>query len=773
MTIDRTTLTRLATGYVAMGVVAAPVLVSVGDGARAVIAAAMMLALVPAGLIAARIHGFPRLFTLGLIAVGLLYLAEGVAAELVTTDSILSVADTVDLIATGVVIALATFLVHRQRGGLRRGDVLDASIIGVGAWLVAWIVFVQPFTEQSGQSILGLTLNALYLPSTIVLIVLAAVMVFGNTQARTSTMLAAVGLMFNVVGDLVYALDDVRSLGDWSYPTADALYVLSVAFCGAAFVHPTAPTLIGEAPTPREVALPGRLAALSTALIAPVLLSTHYESLTAVDRYVRSASALVLLGLVGFRLYSATKAQIDLQSELSTAARTDELTNLPNKVALFEHADAVINDRWRTETTPAMYLFDLDAFKNINDSLSHRVGDEVLCVLARRLSAAAAAIGATATRVSADEFVVFDPSPTSTTDAFENASAIHLAFQQELSTTAGSLHVKASCGVAVATVGTPTPALELFRRADIAMYRAKSEGRNRLVLYEPAMQGVVSQRMSIENALHGALERNELEMFHQPIIDIATGRVGGLEALIRWRRSDGTLLGPDEFIPVAEETGMIDEIGAWAIFSAVSQLRRWIDEGVVPAETTISVNVSPHQLTDPRFAGVVRDAIGRAGLPPHLLWLEVTESMMINNPELARAVLDEVRTSGVRIALDDFGTGYSSLSLLRRFPIQRIKIDRGFVNSLVESVNDRTLVRTIIGLGESMGIDVVAEGVESVLQLRMLHELGCAKAQGYLIAHPAPAENMRSTINALDDLARWPDFAQLIGDSPFEGDTRH
>jgi EAL domain-containing protein (putative c-di-GMP-specific phosphodiesterase class I) len=271
--------------------------------------------------------------------------------------------------------------------------------------------------------------------------------------------------------------------------------------------------------------------------------------------------------------------------------------------------------------------------------------------------------------------------------------------------------------------------------------------------------------MDIENALHGAIERGELHLFHQPIIEIASGRVAGVEALLRWRRPDGSVVLPGEFIPIAEETGIIDDIGAWVIGEAMRQLRIWIEDGTLPDETTVSVNVSPRQLADPRFPAVVHEAVEASGLPPHLLWLEVTESMMVESPKIAQGALENVRATGVRIALDDFGTGYSSLSLLQTFPIQRIKIDRAFVGTIVDNLNDRMLVRTIIGLGNSMGIDIVAEGVESMAQLRLLRELGCAKAQGYLIAHPAPAEAVRSTISALDSLAEWPDFSELMGDS--------
>jgi EAL domain-containing protein (putative c-di-GMP-specific phosphodiesterase class I) len=288
------------------------------------------------------------------------------------------------------------------------------------------------------------------------------------------------------------------------------------------------------------------------------------------------------------------------------------------------------------------------------------------------------------------------------------------------------------------------------------MYRAKGAGRNRLAVYDESMHERVAHRLSVETALYRALDRRELRLFHQPILDLESADVVGFEALMRWQQADGTIVSPGEFIPIAEDTGTIVPIGTWALLEALTQLRSWIDEGVCSKSATMSVNVSPRQLSDPNFPSIVNEALTRSGIPPQLLWLEVTESVMIAEPELALATLRRVCSLGVRVALDDFGTGYSSLSLLQKFPLQRIKIDRAFVHGVADNPNDRSLVRTIIGMGRSLGLDMVAEGVESIHQLQVLSDLGCTKAQGYLISHPVPADAMRGTVAALERLGGFP-----------------
>ncbi len=374
--------------------------------------------------------------------------------------------------------------------------------------------------------------------------------------------------------------------------------------------------------------------------------------------------------------------------------------------------------------------------------------------------------GATVARLSGDEYVVLDPAAKSQGASMALAERLLAVFREPLALSQGDVFATASIGVAAISATSATSAEDLVRHADTAMYRAKDAGRNCMAVYDESMHERVAHRLAVETALYRALDRRELRLFHQPILDLQSGDVEGFEALMRWQQADGTIVSPAEFIPIAEDTGTIVPIGSWALLEALTQLRRWIDDGVCSPTATMSVNVSPRQLSDTNFPAIVSEALTRSGVSPQLLWLEVTESVMITEPELALATLRRLRSLGVRVALDDFGTGYSSLSLLQKFPLQRIKIDRAFVHGVADNPNDRSLVRTIVAMGRSLGLDMVAEGVESVHQLQVLSDLGCMKAQGFLISHPVPADAMRSTVAALERLGQFPGLRSNVTPAP-------
>jgi len=763
---DKTPLTTLAWCYLALGGIMVALAVLVSSGVRETMVALMVIGVLPSAWIGLKVHGLPRAFIGGLSIVGGLYVMYSVVDMSMTGSAGEVVAGSIDLIATFVITVLLTITVHRRRGRLDIGDLLDGLIIAIAVWLIAWIGLVRPAIGADDENIAVVLLDASYLPLAVPLVLLTMMFLFSGRLDRAANWLLASALILNVSGDLIYALEETRGLGTWAFVVADTIYIAAFAATGATFIHPTARELLADGYARTKISLPGRAVGLAAALVIPVVVLALLPATSTADVVVRSVSSMLLLGLVALRLYQSTTASIKNQQRLLDAARIDDLTGLPNKSALLEIATDSIDHSWRTNRCPSLYLFDLDRFKNINDSLGHSSGDDVIVVLAERLRLAAASLGASVGRPAGDEFLVFDPTPTSEHQALNHAEVLHSVFKEPLTTGDGVVFVTASVGVASMPQGRPVSGEEIFRWADIAMYRAKDSGRNCLALYNSSMQDHVSQRMRVETELHGALEKGQFKLFHQPIVELETGRVSGFEALIRWQKPDGTMVSPAQFIPIAEDTGLISEIGAWALIEGLTQLDSWTEDGVIPPATTMSVNVSPRQLADPHFPDVVEEALRRTGVDAHRLWLEVTESVMVENPEVARTSLRRIRAMGPRIALDDFGTGYSSLSLLQQFPIQRIKIDRAFVKGLDDSPNDRSLVRTVINLGESLGLDIVAEGVETIDQLRQLREFSCDKAQGFLISHPVPPEAIRSTVAALESLSQWPEFSSVVGGDP-------
>ena len=684
--------------------------------------------------------------------VGGLYAMQHVAAgDGRTFESPLAIA--CSLAAVGCLVGFLAGRVRANAAGYGQGLWADAIIIALGAWIVSWAIFVRPGRDLGGDN-LGAVLHGLYQPAAAVVLFLVAVKALSRRHRPRSLWLGAAGLVLSMAGDITNSLIDVGRLTNSAERVAQPLYV-AAAFCiGAAFVHPSVIQLsrpqVGPAPTSLA-----RLAVTFASLVGPAVVLAAISPVDMTDSIVRSVSAAVTVFAITSRVVVAVRANARAQAELLHGVQTDPLTGLPNRTVLLQNINDLLRDSWHPDEHPTLFFVDLDRFKNINDSLGHAAGDEVLVTVARRLVNAVPE-GATVARFSGDEYVVLDTTAKSTGGAMAVAERLLAVFREPLALSQGDVFVTASIGVAAISATSSTSPEDLVRHADTAMYRAKDAGRNCVAVYDESMHERVAHRLAVETALYRALDRRELRLFHQPILDLQSGDVVGFEALMRWQQADGTIVSPAEFIPIAEDTGTIIPIGSWALLEALTQLRHWIDDGVCSPSATMSVNVSPRQLADSSFPSIVSEALTRSSVPPQLLWLEVTESVMITEPELALSTLRRLRSLGVRVALDDFGTGYSSLSLLQKFPLQRIKIDRAFVQGVADNPNDRSLVRTIVAMGRSLGLDIVAEGVESVHQLQVLSDLGCNKAQGYLISHPVPADAMRSTVAALERLGHFP-----------------
>ncbi len=432
------------------------------------------------------------------------------------------------------------------------------------------------------------------------------------------------------------------------------------------------------------------------------------------------------------------------EDRLAYQAQHDPLTGLPNRVLFVEFLTLALARSARRQTTSAVLFLDLDRFKVVNDSLGHDAGDELMIKLATRLCAAVRP-GDTVARFGGDEFTVLCDD-LSIDDAREQAIDVSRrlleVIEAPIQLNGEDQHLSASIGIAIA--GQFDSPETLLRDADAAMYRAKADGKGRWELFDEAMRSSARSRLETENALHRALEREELRVFYQPIIELAGGTVSGAEALVRWQHPDRGLVAPDAFIELAEETGLIVPIGAWVLEESCRQLMEWRAGGQVSETFTMAVNLSARQLAQADLVGQVAAALERTGAPPAQVCLEITESVLM--AETTIEAIDALRALGVNLSIDDFGTGYSSLGYLRRFPVDSVKVDRSFVDGLATDAEDSAIVAAVVGLGHALGLSAVAEGVETELQLIELGKLGCDRAQGFYFSPPQPADVFASII---------------------------
>ena len=427
-----------------------------------------------------------------------------------------------------------------------------------------------------------------------------------------------------------------------------------------------------------------------------------------------------------------------LESQLAHRATHDDLTGLPNRSLLLDRLEVALGAA-HPEHRLALLFLDLDHFKGVNDSLGHEAGDELLREVARRVAGVLRPDDLVA-RLGGDEFVVLCEGVADEHQAADVARRITGAVEStpiRLATT--ELSVTASVGIAL-SAGSGHPEA-LLRDADAAMYRAKELGRARLEVYDDAMRAQAARRSALADELAHALEAGQLELHHQPTVDLATGRVRGVEALVRWRHPTRGLLAPAEFIRLAEDTGLIVGLGLRVLTMATRAARRWVDE-LGDDAPPVHVNLSAAQVTAPSVGALVTGVLAATDLPPDHLCLEVTESVLMEDARAAEASLRELRELGVRVAIDDFGTGYSSLSYLRRFPVDVLKVDRSFIDGLGPDAEDTAIVHAIITLARTLGLESVAEGVETAEQVDGLAELGCDAAQGYWFTRPVPEDEL-------------------------------
>ena len=425
-------------------------------------------------------------------------------------------------------------------------------------------------------------------------------------------------------------------------------------------------------------------------------------------------------------------------------ALKDTLTGLPNRRLFQDRVGHALSRSVRAPSTVAVLFVDLDGFKAVNDSLGHAAGDQVLSTVADRLRTAVRP-GDTAARFGGDEFALLLEDVRGADGASKVAERVVESLAVPFVVRGRTMKLGASVGMAVAEPGLTTG--ELLRNADVAMYTAKQGGRGRYEPFEPGMHTTIVARVDLEHDLQRALDEDELEVHYQPIVALATGRLTGIEALVRWNHPTRGLLAPSEFLELAEETGMIVRLGAWVLDEACRQAREWKDR--YPSYPfTVAVNLSPRQLFEADIVDVVTDTLARTGLPPGDLVLELTEGVMVKDTQLILDRLNGLKELGVLLAIDDFGTGYSSLSYLRRLPFDILKIDRLFVEGIGLDPTESAFAMAIIKLAQTLRLEMVAEGVEHVEQAILLRDLGCEMAQGYHFARAMDANALGALLGA-------------------------
>jgi diguanylate cyclase len=436
--------------------------------------------------------------------------------------------------------------------------------------------------------------------------------------------------------------------------------------------------------------------------------------------------------------------------QLRHIASHDALTGLPNRVLLDDRLSQAVAHAESDGHSFAVALFDLDRFKVVNDSLGHRAGDQLIKEVAHRLAGIARSTD-TVGRLGGDEFLFIMDRLAKREDAELIARRAVKALQTPIRLDGVDLHTSASIGIAMFPADGRN-AETLIANADAAMYCAKQRGRNNIQLYAAGMNSATQERVKLESELHQALSLKQFELHYQPKVDTKTGLIHGAEALVRWRHPQRGLVPPAEFIPLAESCGLIDSIGEWVVRESCRQARAWQLEGLQPLR--VAVNLSAFQFRHGNLLQMIREALQAAQLEPRFLEVEITESALMSDPEESVTILEQLSRMGVVVSVDDFGTGYSSMSYLRRFPIDKLKIDRGFIAELISRADDASIVRAIVSLAHSLRLKVVAEGVETREQLDLLKSLGCDQYQGFCFSPAVPA----------------PQFATLLRESKQKSD---
>ncbi len=643
--------------------------------------------------------------------------------------------DAVTIVAYLLVIAgLCTFLRVRRGAGTDRA--LDGGLMAVAALLLSWTVIIRPVLADAEMPGVWKVINGTYPTISVTILFLGALLAMSEVKGLVAFWALALAWVGLITGDLIYAL---ASVGTLTLP----LWVANCAYCafygllGAAALHPSMVSLGRPAPKRVRGYRSSRFVAVSVALLVPAAVMA-FSPPASLSGQTISGTLVALLGiLVLARTTGAVNRHATSEERLENQANSDPLTGLPNRLRLTRFVEEALSRAHRTGRGVGVLFMDLDQFKTVNDNWGHETGDELLIVVAKRLSAAVRS-GELVARVGGDEFIIVCEDVPDPAAAMEVGRRLLAQFEAPVALRSADISITTSVGVTFARPRKhPATAEDLLREADTAMYRGKAGGGDDAVLFDESMRTEIAERISLEGSLRSALERSELQMHYQPIVDLRTGATTGFEALMRWQHPDLGSVPPDRFIPVAEETGLIVKLGRWAIAESVAQLALW--HGEFNRALTMSVNLSARQIRDPELVATVRGALATNGVPGSALCLEVTETTLMENVDATTATIAALKGLGLLLSADDFGTGYSSLAYLRQYPFDEVKVDRSFVDGLGSGGDDDVIVGAVLSMATALSLSTVAEGVETSTQRERLLELGAHRAQGWLFCPALPS----------------------------------
>ena len=646
---------------------------------------------------------------------------------------------------------LLGFSRRAARGPLRQWSVgLDGLIAALALAALAWVFVIQAVLLKNDVP-MTVTLVLIAYPSmSIFMVVVTLRIVFSPAQERVPAfwyLLVGMSLLF--IGDVVYMFADIGFI-DVPDRFLNLPYALAYLGAGAAALHTSMRKLTDPGQQLHVATSRFRIVVVAVALVIPALLTLDDRSTTAADRFVLCLLMLAMTAAAVLRIVQALRTAQSSEARLVYQANHDSLTGLPNRRMMEQHLSQLLEKTPVDDTHVALLYLDLDKFKQINDTLGHSHGDELLIEVAQRLRANVRPADLV-TRIGGDEFMIILGDVVSISRAVDLANRLRSCLTTPFVVHGMTFYVSASIGLAFASGDDPAATAEvLIRDADTAMYQAKDAGRDAVAVFDESLRARMAERVELEHDLHHAVALNQLHLVYQPIVRLPQGTVVGMEALVRWAHPAHGVISPLKFIPLAEENGLISEIGGWVLDEAVSQLAAWRRQAPHMADLYVSVNLSGTQLHDGQIVERVSDALTINNLDGSSLCLELTESVVMEDPAAAAATLAELRRLGVRLAIDDFGSEYSSLAYLKRFPVTTLKIDKSFVDNLARPDSpDATLIATIVAMARALEITTVAEGVETPTQATRLIELGCDTVQGYLYSRPVGADRLLEVVTSL------------------------